>query len=1088
LFRTNGEKALDPQPDNAQLSTVWDTQGNLKMTLFAAFISILAFLAFLLFIVLSVYVWIRRRSYIRERFAFLAFTSCVTLTVGVIGTIAGNASPLKQILIIIHYLREGEILNTSLNPILSALIVLILWGIYALAYLLFRSWDGQKSKETYQAIRAGRDRELIQEALVELSRIWAGKPKIDFFKPPAGSPHLPDLGQPVDPIPWRELSKILLKMQRNALEFSDWRTEHDFWLAHHKDFNHGVAIKCSVDMPDKSALEEFVGYVSKMQNPPEELILAVQAKTNVRSTCVNGQSIEVISQGDLLNGLIDFSEYKEKIRERVMLTPLPDSPLTLNKTYVTPRFCRDGETTPEPDIEQAINDWLNDTSYKQLAILGEYGQGKSTTALMLTHHLLAKGVENLNRIPILIELRGKSPATMTTGELLATWGHTYGVESRRLQALHEAGRLLLIFDGFDEMALVGNPHDRLRHFQTLWSFNHPTAKLIFTGRPNLFLDDNELKAALGIKRGGSGKLTCEAWYLEKFNLDEISMAIRCAPEDVQQGVVKAVTMNTRLRDIASRPSLLHVISVLWGDGDLSYRAAQLTPAELMHRFLDASLQRQTEKARELRRREIAAAKNGKHEIEPKNYMVLNSAERRYFMLGIGVHMMKTGETNQIHLTDLNEITEKLARACPDSISLTSDAIDSNPNMPIKRRIEQSNDFLGRLLDDVRTCGLLVRDVIDGAFRFGHKSFLEYLAADYSERKHAHVEDEDIGAIDSVMNVSFTDVLRNNVVRSYFGELLIWRRADGLGSEFAPAEVASFLMDKILRPSWFRKQIWRISAATLRHYEKHENSAWLRGVLYRNIVHPFSIMALQSFVASRFDRKPSRRRVNLILFALLTFTYILTIVHYANYIMKSLYISVYARISSDLMTFPMYIFLMLSMLLLLFIFTSESQRYTLLGKTWVDVCRDQGFSIEHLYAALLGNKIPSTDYKIDPVGIFTVRRAEPEAYELESDETLREKVSASKIAWNRGVAAWVLGRRHSEFGGIVFSREFDGLVPPWDSQDAMKSSRLQKAGRKASLSPEALTSEIESLNNFLGWDIRQGVTSYSDDHLDLKTEK
>ena len=166
------------------------------------YIPILVFFACLSFIGLSIYVWFRRRSYTRERFAFLIFTSCVTLTIAAVGTIAGNAPPWQQIIAVIHYLREGEILNTSLSPILSAFIVISLFGIYALAYLMFRGWDGQTSKETFLSIRAGRDRALTQEALIELRRILAREPSIAAFKPPTESPLLPDLGQPVDSVPW----------------------------------------------------------------------------------------------------------------------------------------------------------------------------------------------------------------------------------------------------------------------------------------------------------------------------------------------------------------------------------------------------------------------------------------------------------------------------------------------------------------------------------------------------------------------------------------------------------------------------------------------------------------------------------------------------------------------------------------------------------------------------------------------------------------------------------------------------------------------------------------------------------------------
>ena len=128
------------------------------MTVFSAIVSALAFFACVAFMGLAAYVWFRRRTYTRERFAFYALASCVTVTFGVFGTIAGNAPPWQQVLIVIHYIREGEILNPALSPILSAFLVLSLFGMYGFAYLLFRGWDGQTSQETFQAMRAGKEK------------------------------------------------------------------------------------------------------------------------------------------------------------------------------------------------------------------------------------------------------------------------------------------------------------------------------------------------------------------------------------------------------------------------------------------------------------------------------------------------------------------------------------------------------------------------------------------------------------------------------------------------------------------------------------------------------------------------------------------------------------------------------------------------------------------------------------------------------------------------------------------------------------------------------------------------------------------
>jgi hypothetical protein len=74
------------------------------------------------------------------------------------------------------------------------------------------------------------------------------------------------------------------------------------------------------------------------------------------------------------------------------------------------------------------------------------------------------------RIPLLITLGGRSPRTQSKLELLAGWAAQYAINPNALLTLHEAGGVLLIFDAFDEMDLVGEPALRADHFRTLWEF------------------------------------------------------------------------------------------------------------------------------------------------------------------------------------------------------------------------------------------------------------------------------------------------------------------------------------------------------------------------------------------------------------------------------------------------------------------------------------------------------------------------------------------------------------------------------------------------------------------------------------------
>jgi len=91
-----------------------------------------------------------------------------------------------------------------------------------------------------------------------------------------------------------------------------------------------------------------------------------------------------------------------------------------------------------------------------------------------------------------MELRGKSPANLEPQELLGAWAQQYQLQASALMKLLIAGKLIIIFEGFDEMANISNAEARIAHFRSLWMFAFPKSKIIFTGRRNLFFEDKEL--------------------------------------------------------------------------------------------------------------------------------------------------------------------------------------------------------------------------------------------------------------------------------------------------------------------------------------------------------------------------------------------------------------------------------------------------------------------------------------------------------------------------------------------------------------------------------------------------------------------
>ena len=106
------------------------------------------------------------------------------------------------------------------------------------------------------------------------------------------------------------------------------------------------------------------------------------------------------------------------------------------------------------------------------------------------------------RIPLLIELRGQNPGESDPLTFLSGWGSRYGLPPQQLMNLIQAGEAILIFEGFDELRHAGRAYDRHEHFNALWRLAYPGTKVIFTGRPNFFLDEAEKNRTLRTDEAG----------------------------------------------------------------------------------------------------------------------------------------------------------------------------------------------------------------------------------------------------------------------------------------------------------------------------------------------------------------------------------------------------------------------------------------------------------------------------------------------------------------------------------------------------------------------------------------------------------
>ncbi len=224
-----------------------------------------------------------------------------------------------------------------------------------------------------------------------------------------------------------------------------------------------------------------------------------------------------------LSNLIDFSAYIERViydfehfeeyvtpDGRLLKTPIIEimNRSDLHHTYV-PLVCRvvnRQKGVQLKPLDKHVEEWLTDTRHNHLSILGDFGTGKSSFCLHLTYEL-AKCYRDdpINaRIPLFISLRDYTKAVnlqqLITDLLLNKYNiriENYAIFQRFL----EGGRLILIFDGFDEMATKTDRALTTRNFEELIKAVVAGSKTILTCRTHYFTDERHLDETL---RSGKG--------------------------------------------------------------------------------------------------------------------------------------------------------------------------------------------------------------------------------------------------------------------------------------------------------------------------------------------------------------------------------------------------------------------------------------------------------------------------------------------------------------------------------------------------------------------------------------------------------
>lgn len=280
---------------------------------------------------------------------------------------------------------------------------------------------------------------------------------------------------------------------------------------------------------------------------------------------------------ELLDQDADFSGYVSWLEAEIEQRGILDRyvPLACMKEEVDPvshqrlGVSRYGESAGW--IEGYVDRWLDDPAKEHLSVLGEFGTGKTWfalhyAALALKKYTKASAAGMVRpRLPIVIPLRDYAKAVSVESLFSEFFFRKHEIPIPGYSAfeqLNRMGKLLLIFDGFDEMAARVDKQQMINNFWELAKVVVPGSKVILTCRTEHFPEAREGRSLLNAELQASTKgLTgetpqFEVLELEKFEDDQIRSVLLL---QASAATVEQVMGNAQLLDLARRPVMTELI-------------------------------------------------------------------------------------------------------------------------------------------------------------------------------------------------------------------------------------------------------------------------------------------------------------------------------------------------------------------------------------------------------------------------------------------------------------------------------------------------------------------------------------------------
>jgi hypothetical protein len=381
------------------------------------------------------------QKYIKQQHALKCMTAIgalITLAITTISSKQGLWDHFREVFALI----TGSTYQPDEPAQLSEKILITVLALVGSYFILvsYLGWNGKVSVEDERDRRMHRSKSIITQAVEEGARIIRRRPK-----PPAyeAASRTPDeiFPPPKVEIVWHEHARELFELWYPMVSFATtnapaWDVRTKCWHGRDRRQQKTLFLFCYQDEPSPCELNNMAAYVRSLEPNEGYTAYAVHRGNSQQKNLDDATSITIMSEAYLLANIVDFSDYIADIKNRAEADHFADTTVSICDIYTPSSISTLGGKVVSEDMGDYISSWSAQPPGRQLAVLGDYGQGKSTGALMFVYDAISSNFgKSAGRIPILFELRGKSPANLLPQELLATWGNQYKIHALALLKL-----------------------------------------------------------------------------------------------------------------------------------------------------------------------------------------------------------------------------------------------------------------------------------------------------------------------------------------------------------------------------------------------------------------------------------------------------------------------------------------------------------------------------------------------------------------------------------------------------------------------------------------------------------------------------